>query len=137
MVFQFAHVVSGWHPEKGKWHPLPFDLPRFKKSLFDWQRALADDGWNALFLNNHDLPRQVSAYGDDGTYRVRSAKALALALHLMKGTPFVYQGEEIGMTNIAFERIDRARGDQSGLSGAVRVWILARYRGQAASEGED
>ena len=125
MVFQFAHVVSGWHPEKGKWHPLPFDLPRFKKSLFDWQRALADDGWNALFLNNHDLPRQVSAYGDEGTHRVRSAKALALALHLMKGTPFVYQGEEIGMTNTRFTDPSQFRDVET-----IGHWQAAMARGE-------
>ncbi len=109
MVFQFAHVLDGHHPSLGKWAPLPFDLPRFKASFFRWQEALAEDGWNALFLSNHDLPRQVSKYGDDGAWRVRSAKALALALHLMKGTPFVYQGEEIGMTNVAFTRMDQFR----------------------------
>ncbi len=109
MVFQFAHVVEGWDPVHGKFRPRPFDLPAFKRVLFAWQQALAEDGWNSLFLSNHDLPRQVSKYGDDGQYRVRSAKALATAMHLMKGTPFVYQGEEIGMTNTAFERIDQFR----------------------------
>lgn len=110
MVFQFAHVMAGWHPEHGKWHPLPFDLPRFKRSFFEWQSALEQEGWNALFLSNHDLPRQVSKYGvDHGPLRARSAKALAMALHMMKGTPFVYQGEEIGMTNISFRRMDQFR----------------------------
>jgi oligo-1,6-glucosidase len=109
MVFQFAHVLAGHHPTLGKWAPLPRDLPRLKRSFFDWQEALASDGWNALFLSNHDLPRQVSKYGDDGPHRVASAKALALVLHLLKGTPFVYQGEEIGMTNAAFTRMDQFR----------------------------
>ena len=58
-----------------------------------------DEGWNSLFWNNHDLPRIVSAWGDDQAYRVKSAKALAILLHLMRGTPYIYQGEEIGMTN--------------------------------------
>lgn len=107
MVFQFDHVKAGWDPKFGKWKPLAFDLPRFKKSFFDWQVALANDGWNSLFLTNHDLPRQVSKYGDDGEYRERSAKLLAMAIHLMKGTPFVYQGEEIGMTNAHFERLEQ------------------------------
>lgn len=109
MVFQFAHVLAGHHPTFGKWAPLPRDLPRLKAAFFDWQDALAQDGWNALFLSNHDLPRQVSKYGNDSTYRAPSAKALALVLHLMKGTPFVYQGEEIGMTNAAFTRMDQFR----------------------------
>ena len=109
MVFQFNHVTQGWDEEFGKFKPKPFDLPRFKRVLIDWQEALAEDGWNALFLSNHDLPRQVSVYADDGVWRVRSAKMLAIAMHLMKGTPFIYQGEEIGMTNVAFERLDQFR----------------------------
>lgn len=109
MVFQFNHVVEGWDPMHGKWKPKPFDLVAFKRVLNDWQAALAEDGWNSLFLSNHDLPRQVSKYGDDGEHRVKSAKMLATVMHLMKGTPFVYQGEEIGMTNAAFTRIDQFR----------------------------
>jgi oligo-1,6-glucosidase len=109
MVFQFAHVTEGWDPVHGKWRPRPFDLVGFKRVLNDWQAALADDGWNALFLSNHDLPRQVSRYGDDGRWRVRSAKLLATAMHLMRGTPFVYQGEEIGMTNARFVTVNEFR----------------------------
>jgi oligo-1,6-glucosidase len=109
MMFQFNHIVEGWDPVHGKWKPRPFDLVAFKRVLNQWQEALADDGWNALFLSNHDLPRQVSRYGDDGAYRVQSAKMLATVIHLMKGTPFVYQGEEIGMTNVRFSRIDQFR----------------------------
>lgn len=109
MVFQFNHVIEGWDPVHGKWKPKPFDLIAFKRVLCAWQTALSEDGWNSLFLSNHDLPRQVSKYGDDGTYRVQSAKMLATVMHLMKGTPFVYQGEEIGMTNAAFTRIDQFR----------------------------
>ncbi|SMX24524.1 alpha-glucosidase [Boseongicola aestuarii] len=109
MVFQFKHIMEGWDPVHGKWKPRPFDLVAFKRVLNDWQETLADDGWNSLFLSNHDLPRQVSRYGDDGTFRVQSAKMLATVVHLMKGTPFVYQGEEIGMTNVHFERIEQFR----------------------------
>lgn len=109
MLFQFAHVLQGWDPVHGKWRPRPFDLVAFKRVLSDWQAALAEDGWNSLFLSNHDLPRQVSKYGDDGAHRVRSAKCLATVIHLMKGTPFVYQGEEIGMTNARFTRLDQFR----------------------------
>ncbi len=124
MVFQFAHVTAFHHPERGKWDPRPFDLPTFRRALFRWQEALRDDGWNALFLSNHDLPRQVSRYGDDGTWRVRSAKALATALHLMRGTPFVYQGEEIGMTNTRFTDPAQFRDVE-----AIGHWAEARARG--------
>ena len=106
MMFQFNHIVAGWDPDHGKWAPLPFDLVAFKKVWAEWQEALADDGWNALFLSNHDLPRQVSRYGDGSA---ASAKALALAMHLMKGTPFIYQGEELGMTNAGFTALDQYR----------------------------
>lgn len=109
MVFQFQHVMEGWDPVHGKWKPRPFDLVAFKRVLNDWQQTLADDGWNSLFLSNHDLPRQVSRYGDDGAFRIQSAKMLATVVHLMKGTPFVYQGEEIGMTNVRFKRIEQFR----------------------------
>ncbi len=108
MVFQFTHVLEGWDEVLGKWRPKPFDLVAFKRIMDGWQETLADDGWNALFLSNHDLPRQVSRYGSE-SFRAESAKALATALHLMKGTPFVYQGEEIGMTNAGFTRIDQYR----------------------------
>jgi oligo-1,6-glucosidase len=109
MVFQFAHVMAGWDPVHGKWKPKAFDLVAFKRVMAGWQAAMAEDGWNSLFLSNHDLPRQVSKYGDDGAHRVRSAKCLATLLHLMKGTPFVYQGEEIGMTNACFTRMEQFR----------------------------
>ncbi|MCB1338338.1 MAG: alpha-glucosidase [Maritimibacter sp.] len=107
MVFQFSHVVEGWDAEFGKWRARPRDLVALKRVFNAWQAALADDGWNSLFWSNHDLPRAVSKYGDDSAeWRVRSAKALATVLHLMKGTPYVYQGEEIGMTNMAFSRVE-------------------------------
>ncbi len=109
MVFQFNHVKAGWDPEFGKFRPLPFDLARLKRVLFDWQETLSDDGWNALFWSNHDLPRHLSIWGDDGRFRRDCARSMATALHLLKGTPFVYQGEEIGMTNMAFERLDQLR----------------------------
>ena len=109
MVFQFEHVVQQWHETWGKWRPKPFDLVALKRVLSRWQYALADDGWNSLFWGNHDLPRTVSKYGDDKAFRVESAKMLAIALHFLKGTPYVYQGEEIGMTNVAFESIEEYR----------------------------
>ncbi|MGB3408180.1 MAG: alpha-glucosidase [Jannaschia sp.] len=109
MVFQFAHVTQRWDGDHGKWQPRSMDLPALKKTLNDWQAVCATDGWNALFWCNHDLPRAVSAFGDDGMYRVASAKMLATVLHLMKGTPFVFQGEEIGMTNAPFTSVDQFR----------------------------
>lgn len=109
MVFQFEHVMQQWHETWGKWQPKPFDLVAFKRVIGRWQTALADDGWNSLFWGNHDLPRAVSKYGDDKGYRVESAKMLATVLHFLKGTPYIYQGEEIGMTNVPFTSIGQFR----------------------------
>ena len=106
MVFQFEHITLTW--ENGdKWNPIPLDLREFKNVLTKWQLELADGGWNSLFWNNHDLPRLVSKYGDDKNFRVESAKMLATCLHFLKGTPYIYQGEEIGMTNVAFDNLDQ------------------------------
>nr|CAD6430158.1 alpha-glucosidase [Rhizobium sp. Q54] len=109
MIFQFEHVTQGWDEVHGKWRPKPIDLVKLKSVLGKWQHALAEDGWNSLFWGNHDLPRAVSRYGDASGYHVESAKMLATVLHLMKGTPFIYQGEEIGMTNVPFARIEQYR----------------------------
>ncbi len=109
MVFQFEHVMQQWHEIWGKWQPKPFDLVALKRVISRWQISLADDGWNSLFWGNHDLPRAVSKYGDDKGFRVESAKMLATVLHLLKGTPYVYQGEEIGMTNVPFTSITQYR----------------------------
>jgi oligo-1,6-glucosidase len=109
MVFQFEHVMAQWHETWGKWQPKPFDLVKLKSVLSRWQYALADDGWNSLFWGNHDLPRAVSKYGDDKRFRVESAKMLAIALHFLKGTPYVYQGEELGMTNVPFTAMQQFR----------------------------
>ncbi|EUB98459.1 Oligo-1,6-glucosidase [Rhizobium sp. CF080] len=109
MIFQFEHVTQQWDEVFGKWRSKPFDLVRLKSVLSKWQYALSDDGWNSLFWGNHDLPRAVSKYGDATGYPVESAKMLATVLHLMKGTPFIYQGEEIGMTNVPFTTIEQYR----------------------------
>lgn len=109
MVFQFEHVTQQWDEVYGKWRSRPFDLVRLKSTLSKWQYALADDGWNSLFWGNHDLPRAVSKYGDVRGFPVESAKMLATVMHLMKGTPFIYQGEEIGMTNVPFSKIEQYR----------------------------
>ncbi|NOH97191.1 alpha-glucosidase [Vibrio sp. 99-70-13A1] len=106
MVFQFEHITLTW--ENGdKWNPIPLDLKEFKQVLTKWQVELADGGWNSLFWNNHDLPRLVSKYGNDKEYRVESAKMLATCLHFLKGTPYIFQGEEIGMTNVTFENLEQ------------------------------
>ena len=109
MVFQFGHVTQFWDEKLGKWKPKPIDWRQLKATFATWQMALHNQGWNSLFWGNHDLPRAVSRYGDEGEYRVASAKALATVLHLMEGTPYIFQGEEIGMTNAGFTRIDQYR----------------------------
>ncbi|ELV8625570.1 alpha-glucosidase [Vibrio cidicii] len=106
MVFQFEHITLTWQ-HGDKWNPIPLDLKQFKQVLTKWQTELADQGWNSLFWNNHDLPRVVSKYGNDRELRVESAKMLATALHFLKGTPYIYQGEEIGMTNVAFDSLQQ------------------------------
>ena len=98
MVFQFEHMCLDQDGEK--WDPIPLDLMKLKDCYDRWQRGLAGCGWNSLFLDNHDLPRIVSRWGDDGAYRAQSAKMLATMLHGMQGTPYIFQGEELGMTNV-------------------------------------
>ncbi|RIW39077.1 alpha-glucosidase [Bacillus salacetis] len=105
MVFQFSHMSLD-NGKNGKWDLKPLYLPDLKENLTHWQTALEEDGWNSLYFNNHDQPRVVSRFGDDGKYHKESAKMLATVLHMMKGTPYVYQGEEIGMTNVRFSTID-------------------------------
>ncbi len=107
MVFQFEHV--GVDRRAGKWDVIPLDLVRLKRSFDRWQSGLAEVGWNSLYWDNHDQPRAVSRFGDDGAHRDKSAKLLATVLHLQRGTPYVYQGEELGMTNTRFESIDEYR----------------------------
>jgi oligo-1,6-glucosidase len=108
MVFQFEHVALD--QEGGnKWRPKKLLLTDLKKSLGRWQEGLAERGWNSLYWGNHDQARAVSRFGDDGQYRELSAKMLAAVLHLHRGTPYVYQGEELGMTNMAFGAISDYR----------------------------
>ncbi|PFG21044.1 alpha-glucosidase [Serinibacter salmoneus] len=107
MVFQFEHVDID-HGPGGKFDPQPLDLPALKANLARWQEGLAGTGWGSLYWNNHDQPRIVSRWGDE-THRVASAKTLGTILHLMQGTPFVYQGEEIGMTNAHFTDLSQYR----------------------------
>lgn len=105
MVFQFEHMSIGYG-EDGKWGNVIFELKEFKAIMSKWQTQLQDKGWNSLYLNNHDQPRMVSRFGNDQRYRVESAKMLATFLHMMQGTPYIYQGEELGMTNVRFDSID-------------------------------
>ena len=97
MLFQFEHIDL--------WNSSEFNLPNLKKVWNRWQVNLEDDGWNALFIENHDITRVVSAWGDDTSYLKESAKALGLLYFMHKGTPFIYQGQEIGMTNVKFNDI--------------------------------
>ena len=104
MIFHFDHMFIDCGPG-GKYDPIPFDLPKFKKVFSDWDECLID-GWGSIFLGNHDFSRMVSRFGNDGPYHKRSAKLLAMLLMTMRGTVYVYQGDEIGMTNVAFPSID-------------------------------
>ncbi len=104
MVFHFEHMDIDSGPG-GKWDIKPWSLVELKQILSKWQTELENEGWNSLYWNNHDQPRVVSRFGDDGAYRVESAKMLATTLHMMKGTPYIYQGEELGMTNVRFNQI--------------------------------
>ena len=109
MVFQFEHIGLDQIPGKAKWDLAPLQLSALKEVLTKWQVGLHGKGWNSLFWNNHDLPRIVSRWGNDSAYRQESAKMLATLLHGMQGTPYIYQGEELGMTNVAFPTIDDYR----------------------------
>lgn len=113
MTFSFHHLKVDYL-DGDKWRLQPPDLGRLRELLETWQTGMAQgDGWNALFWCNHDQPRVVSRFGDDEKYWKESAKMLALCLHLMRGTPYVYQGEELGMTNAYFDRIEQYRDVES------------------------
>lgn len=112
MVFQFEHVGLD-HGPGGKWDYKGLDLRDLKTSWNRWQKGLAETGWNSLYLNNHDQPRLVSRFGNDGAFRYESATLWAALLHLHRGTPYVYQGEEIGMTNAPFDSVEDFRDIES------------------------
>lgn len=107
MVFQFEHMMLDQQEGKAKWDFIPLPFVKLKQNLAKWQAQLQGCGWNSLFWENHDLPRIVSRWGNDKEYRVESAKMLATVLHGMQGTPYIYQGEELGMTNAAFKDISQ------------------------------
>ena len=128
MAFQFEHMdLDGG--ETFKWNLRKMDLVELKEVLSKWQTGLAGRAWNSLYWCNHDQPRIVSRLGDDGELRERSAKALALCLHMMQGTPYVYQGEELGMTNYPFQSPEDFRDIES--INAYREWCES---GKAAHE---
>ena len=105
MVFHFDHLQIDFGPE-GKFDPQPIDFIKFKKVFSDWDSLLKNKGWNSIFLGNHDFSRIVSRFGNDKKYRKESAKLLATLLMTLRGTPYVYQGDEIGMTNVKYPSID-------------------------------
>jgi oligo-1,6-glucosidase len=124
MVFQFEHVQLD--QGASKWDVRPLVLADLKASLGRWQAGLAETGWNSLYWNNHDQPRVVSRFGDDGEHRVTAAKMLGTVLHLHRGTPYVYQGEELGMTNFPFRALDEFRDIES-----------LNHHAEAVAQGED
>lgn len=129
MVFQFEHTQLDQQDGQGKWSIKPIDSGELKKVLNKWQVDLNKTGWNSLFWNNHDLPRAVSAFGNDREYRTESAKMLAILLHLMKGTPYIYQGEEIGMTNCPVSSIDEVNDVES-----INMYYEKKNRGISDKE---
>lgn len=112
MVFQFEHMDVDADGDN-KWSEKKMYLPDFKEVMSRWEKGLSDIAWNSLFLENHDQPRSVSRFGNDGSFRETSAKMLATCLHMMQGTPYIYQGEELGMTNVSFQSIDDFRDLES------------------------
>ena len=115
MVFQFEHICLQYQEGQPKWHyQKELNVGKLKEIFNKWQTELGvEDGWNSLFWNNHDLPRIVSIWGNDQENREKSAKAFAILLHLMRGTPYIYQGEEIGMTNYPFETLEQVEDIES------------------------
>jgi oligo-1,6-glucosidase len=127
MVFQFEHM--GLDHVTSRFDLKPLDLRDLKATLGRWQVGLAEVGWNSLYWNNHDQPRVDSRFGDDGEYRVESAKMLGTILHLHRGTPYIYQGEELGMTNMPFTSPDDFRDIQT-----INFLHDATARGMASEE---
>lgn len=117
MVFNFHHLKVDY-PNGEKWQLAEPDFIELKKLFADWQNGLHQQGWSALFWCNHDQPRIVSRFGHEGEYREKSAKMLATVLHMLQGTPYIYQGEEIGMTNPHFQQIDDYRDVES-----LNLWL--------------
>ncbi|MDT0122570.1 alpha,alpha-phosphotrehalase [Paenibacillus sp. RRE4] len=130
MTFNFHHLKVDY-PDGQKWELIPYDFESMKQLFSEWQTGMqAGGGWNALFLNNHDQPRALSRFADDGEYRAESAKMLATTLHGLQGTPYVYQGEEIGMPNPVWNDISEFRDIES----TNMYRLLQEERGKTAEE---
>ncbi|MFZ0369340.1 MAG: alpha-glucosidase [Halobacillus sp.] len=129
MVFQFDHMEIDGDPgsQEGKWSVKPWKLSHMKEIMTDWQTTLNGKGWNSLYLENHDQPRSVSRFGDAEEYHQESAKMLATFYQLMQGTPYIYQGQEIGMTNVQFDSIEDYRDVE------IHNW----YNEQVTEKGKD
>ena len=119
MLYHFDHVTINYGPG-GKYDPVDWKLSTFKRIFLDWDRAIKDKGWINIVLDNHDFPRMVSRYGNDGEYRKPSAKLLATLLLTLRGTPCLYQGSEIGMINVAFDTLEEY--DDVEVVNLVREW---------------
>ena len=124
MIFHFGHMFLDWGPG-GKFDIADWDLRDFKGVFNEWYEALGDEGWVSIFLDNHDFPRLVSRWGNDQQYREESAKLLAILLLSLRGTPSIYQGTEIGMTNVAFPSIDDYRDIET-----INAWKEAEEKGE-------
>ncbi|UJS27752.1 alpha,alpha-phosphotrehalase [Macrococcoides canis] len=130
-VFNFHHLKVDYKNGE-KWTTMPFDFVELKRILFDWQTGISKgNGWNAIFWCNHDQPRVVSRFGSDKTEaeRVKSAKMLAIVLHLLQGTPYIYQGEEIGMTNLYLNSIEDYRDVES-----LNAYKIMKAEGRSENE---
>ena len=126
MVFQFDHMHIDYG-KTGKFSDVKFKLSDLRYSFTHWQKKLYHKGWNSLYWDNHDQPRAVSRFGNDGKYRVQSAKMLGTVLHMQQGTPYIYEGEEIGMTNAKFASLDQYKD--------LDTWnIINNFRKQGLSE---
>lgn len=129
MVFSFHHLKVDYKDGK-KWELMDADIPALKQLFADWQLGMQEGGgWNALFYNNHDQPRVVSRFGDDKKYWKESAKMLAASIHFMRGTPYVYQGEEIGMTNAGYQAIEEYSDVES-----LNYYEILRREGKSEQE---
>lgn len=129
MIFSFHHLKVDY-PSGNKWEIEPFRFHDLKKHLFNWQEEMEKGGgWNALFWCNHDQPRIVSRIGNEKEYRVKSAKCLATAIHGLKGTPYIYQGEEIGMTNAGYTSIDEYMDIES-----LNYYNILKLQGKSEEE---
>lgn len=128
MIFHFDHMFID-HGPKGKFDVANIDFIRFKKIFSDWDQQLGTSGWNSIFLGNHDFPRIVSRFANDGEYWEESSKLLSLMLLSMRGTPYIYQGDEFGMTNVAFDTIDDYRDVET-----LNIWKETEENGEDVDE---